>query len=378
MNAYSRIPERGKTKTFNKIKNFINRKTLSKIDTKTRISSLKKLGFKKIGKGKQKIVIKKEALRHATSEAKKVYYVPVANFFSQTEKALKKEAQKMAEIGKNLPSDSRLALARESTEEEKIEGYYTLVTEEAKGDFKKAIQDKNVNIDARIEYGRDLLQGFKELHETGYAYGDIKPENCLIFEDGLKIADFGKAQKIQEGKVLPHRGNLRFCPPEGTMSKKGDVYGAALTLIRNFEELLLDDKKTSLIEVAPENIDKKATTKDQEGKRQAPKKMRGIEKFVIEHRDFLGIKTKSFRAALYIRLPRQAKVDRLSPERKKSQEIWIELYINELSHQLVEQNHLSANQANKLSNLLKEMTQADPTHRPSMEEALSFYKSLFH
>ncbi len=347
----------------------------SRVDIKAQMEGLKKLGFVKLGKGKEKLVVKKELAPSNTSTAKEAYYVPVADFLGRTKKAIKKELAKMRDIkSKGGEKTDRLALADEA--DEKIGGHYTLVTEEAKGDFEGAIKDKDVDIRQREGYGSDLLKGFCQLHAAGYAYGDLKPENLLVYEDGgLRIGDFGKSEEVKGDESLPYRGNLRFAPPEGRLSKKGDVYGAALTLIRNFEELLLPADGKPLVDVDPKDIDKEATKKQKDGTRSAPEGMRGIEKYIIEHKAFLGIKVKGLKDTLFKALRRYAKADKLPEDRKQRQKELIDGYIDELTAQL-SKSGIDEKKASSLNHLLREMTRRDPEKRPSMERALETYNQI--
>jgi beta-adrenergic-receptor kinase len=46
-------------------------------------------------------------------------------------------------------------------------------------------------------YAARILLGLQALHDKGYVYRDLKPENCLLAEDGrVKITDLGLATKI--------------------------------------------------------------------------------------------------------------------------------------------------------------------------------------
>ena len=46
-------------------------------------------------------------------------------------------------------------------------------------------------------YAARIMLGLQALHDEGYVYRDLKPENCLLAEDGrVKITDLGLATKI--------------------------------------------------------------------------------------------------------------------------------------------------------------------------------------
>eukprot|EP01006_Ploeotia_vitrea_P047895 TRINITY_DN67174_c5_g7_i1.p1 TRINITY_DN67174_c5_g7~~TRINITY_DN67174_c5_g7_i1.p1 ORF type:complete len:465 (+),score=255.07 TRINITY_DN67174_c5_g7_i1:160-1554(+) len=56
-------------------------------------------------------------------------------------------------------------------------------------------------------YAAELLVGLKAVHELGYVYRDIKPENCLMDNDGhAYLSDFGLAKRLRESRGYKHRG----------------------------------------------------------------------------------------------------------------------------------------------------------------------------
>ncbi|XP_052209177.1 mitogen-activated protein kinase kinase kinase 20-like [Diospyros lotus] len=74
-------------------------------------------------------------------------------------------------------------------------------------------------------YTRMILKALIHIHERGYAHCDIKPENILVFPsnnggNNVKIADFGLAQKTQDG--------VRSCSPRGNGSHCGDIRFASI------------------------------------------------------------------------------------------------------------------------------------------------------
>mmetsp|Transcript_19400 Transcript_19400/g.40921 ORF Transcript_19400/g.40921 Transcript_19400/m.40921 type:complete len:733 (-) Transcript_19400:80-2278(-) len=51
--------------------------------------------------------------------------------------------------------------------------------------------------DECLFYGARIMLGLQALHDRGYVYRDLKPENCLLGEDGrVKLTDLGLATKV--------------------------------------------------------------------------------------------------------------------------------------------------------------------------------------
>ena len=78
---------------------------------------------------------------------------------------------------------------------------------------------------------RDMILGTEYLHAQGIIHRDIKPDNCLITEDGvLKIVDFGVSEmfeKDSEMNTAKSAGSPAFMPPELCVAKHGEVSGRA-------------------------------------------------------------------------------------------------------------------------------------------------------
>lgn len=330
--------------------------------------------FKKIAQGSVKVVwIKRSQIPESTlpENEKSVYYTPVHAFFTSREKELREEVhivetiKKKFEESRDSVSPKHLVLKMEEiTGDDKIHGEYTVEVNYSWTNFEKLLSNPNTSMIERISMGENLLAGLAGLHQADYVHGDMKPENCLIFKDGekniLKISDFGKAKPFY-GQPLYYAGNTRFCPPEAALSKKGDVYGAAMMLIRNFEEPL--GEKNTLIEIDPKNRDMAANNG-----------LRGIEKYVIESRDFT---IASNPGSIQGKFRRKSMGAALTPISENSVNRAMHAYIDALNKKLKEQNRLPSKQADGLCNLLKQMTLANPKNRLSAQEACSEYKKIF-
>lgn len=334
------------------------------IETKTdQVANRTIQKYKEIARGAEKVVyVPKNPLnREGVKEQAKVYYAPVKTMLGSREKALRKEKAKMDKILENLGGSSQnLALvATEVEKEQRVEGRYTLEVEKATNDFEKELR-KDISLDQRVKYAEGYLKGMDELHKAHYAYGDAKPENCLVYgEDKLKVSDFGKATEVGDGEAN-YMGNTRFAPPEGKLSQKGDVYGAALILIRNFEEPFLSENTTSLLQ--PESSDQDVPPSND---------VRGVERYVVAHKAFPGSESKGFKGKVRSIHRRVKMMGRLSSQQKIAHEKAIHNYIDKL------QENMQGDQAKPLGDLLRNMTRSDPAQRPSISEALARYQEIF-
>jgi beta-adrenergic-receptor kinase len=65
-----------------------------------------------------------------------------------------------------------------------------------------------------LYYGARIVLGLQALHDQGYVYRDLKPENCLLGEDGrVKLTDLGLATKVTP-KLHGAAGTRGYWAPE--------------------------------------------------------------------------------------------------------------------------------------------------------------------
>jgi len=305
-------------------------------------------------------------------QSESVYYTAISSWWGRKTAELKSEFEKMQTIGKKIElksgSSENLAVqGKERKGEKQIGEGYTLKVERASTNFENKLRQPETALNERIRFGSHLLRALSNLHLADYAHGDMKPENCLIFEKDrefiLKISDFGKTELVGNGSYY-YRGNMRYAPPEGLQSKKGDVYGAALMLIRNFEEEYLQANSiSSLIQIEEKERDMPA----QAG-------VRGIEHYIIESKAFLAFNDEF---SLYNYRRRIAMTMR-SKVQQENQSSAIHMYIDALHEELSKDDRFSDEQVEAFCYLLKNMTDADPKARISAEEASEHYDQIFY
>ena len=71
---------------------------------------------------------------------------------------------------------------------------------------------------------------YHAVHMQGILHRDIKPDNCLVTEEGdLKITDFGVSEMFNKGQDMTDKsaGSPAFMPPELCVAKHGEVSGRA-------------------------------------------------------------------------------------------------------------------------------------------------------
>lgn len=310
-----------------------------------------------------------------------VYYTPKGLFLTTLEK-LEKEFIIMEEI----KSDCKNGFKHLAVDGKKLPEHYwindtfTIEVERASRDLNKALLDKSTTLLDRIQFGYHLLKGLAELHDAGYSHGDLKPQNCLIYrirgQTILKISDFEKAVKhhpYDDSSKLLFTGNRRYGPPEDFQSCLGDMYAAGLILMRIFEEVYL--LKIPLLKKSPQK-DSLITCEKEERKTVATEDCRGIEKYIVEHKDFLSNNSGTLNRVLED--CRYSLSLETETERYKKQFKALNRYTQKLEINLIREPHLLVIQARRFCKLLEKMTHPNPKERLSSAKiALTQYYEAF-
>lgn len=400
-----------------------------------------------VGSGADKSVSGIRVNRYSISPAHEKDYVlySASGVFRSLFSVVKKEYAKIMSIKNDLEIAKKSDLEKSSVQEsyvatdweivegaEKVKGKFTAKAERAGGgDLDKAmvkqfggvvrkrsydehgklkiklVEDPAVQPEAkkraeftqRQEFGAQYLQGMTNLHKAGWACGDPKPENALVYYDyddtgkvvnqTVRISDFGKAERLHgkdgvEPPPKPYIGNPRFAPPEGVLTAKGDVYGAGIGLIRMWEEGVLaaegggkDKDETMMISTA--TMKETGSLGDS-----VPKsRRRGLERFLIRNKHSLAAEMEFGSYGSWIKCRKELNSrasqgkDRVITSQEMEQERQISTYVDALKER-IEKSGTPVNKEElaKLCQLFRDMTSADPKSRPTMEEALQRYQAL--
>ena len=97
----------------------------------------------------------------------------------------------------------------------------------------------------------EIARGLEYSHQKGYLHRDIKPDNMLIAENGLKLTDFGLVQvpDMRQTQTKAIMGTPAYMPPEQRISaKKVSAQSDIYSLVASFYVMLSNDDPQELFE----------------------------------------------------------------------------------------------------------------------------------
>lgn len=314
-----------------------------------------------IGEGKDKLIVEHE-------QATKVYMLPQASFLSLCRRNIEKEVGFINAVKAALKEHGEIAnLAVDITPAQGKRGAWEM--DKAAGNLEKKIVGEHDWAKGK-SYCLDFVRGMMNLHKANFVHGDIKLENLLLFlnksdpaQSHVKVSDFGKGAKVSGDKPSGlYSGNTRFGPPEGALSKAGDVYGVGICLIRILEEQLLTGEKNTLMPV-------------HETTRKIPpahSDRRGVEKYILDNPAFTrSYETKGSFSGKVLDFCARVRTcaGKVSKEQLAYESEALNRYIDVLCKELEKQGKLGPLQASSLKAMLQFMTDPNPGKRISMEMA---------
>ena len=102
------------------------------------------------------------------------------------------------------------------------------------GDLRTFVMKNDFSEDEVMYYFSQIVNGFRHIHKKKIVHRDVKPENILINNNVIKIADFGFAKKVNGETNTSFKGTPLTMSPqilEGVnYSDKTDIYSLGATL----------------------------------------------------------------------------------------------------------------------------------------------------
>ena len=103
-------------------------------------------------------------------------------------------------------------------------------------------ESKPLDDDLKMKWMKESASAIRYLHEQNYLHRDIKPQNCLLFNNNLlKLCDFGLTREIEESQTTSsQKGTHRYMAPElhlgnhrgrAVYSKATDIYAYAMVIL---------------------------------------------------------------------------------------------------------------------------------------------------
>ncbi|CAJ1333874.1 unnamed protein product [Effrenium voratum] len=244
---------------------------------------------------------------------------------------------------------------------------FECMAEDLRGALKKYTKNRGMSLPAVKAYTKQLLIGVRHMHKFNIVHADLKPDNILISPDNniVKLCDFGTAIEQKDISVSPYLMSRFYRPAEVILGCEYgvsvDVWALACTLFEIFTGKTLLQGKT--------NNDMLKRIMDLKGK--IPKNV--IKKGAVwknhfdENLDFKFVDKDSMTGEEITRVitdnnaKRDLKeflLDRVGPEKQKSQEREDQQYVKKTVH---------------FADLLDKMLALDPDKRLTADDALKHH-----
>lgn len=101
---------------------------------------------------------------------------------------------------------------------DRFEDYVYVVSDFAEGGSLENWFKQNKKAESEVqavEIVTQILQGLENLHEKGFVHRDLKPDNLLIMNGKLCLADFGISREVKtHSRATGTAGTIEYMPPE--------------------------------------------------------------------------------------------------------------------------------------------------------------------
>ena len=109
----------------------------------------------------------------------------------------------------------------------------------------------------------EVMSALRHIHELGYVYGDLKPENVLVHKNGhVKLGDFGAARRFEDCRPGDLEGTAVYLAPEILQGRaataKSDYWGFGCLI---FQALAGKPPGWALLQTDPGAMDERVVKK---------------------------------------------------------------------------------------------------------------------
>lgn len=125
---------------------------------------------------------------------------------------------------------------------DRFEDYVYVVSDFADGgsleNWLKSNGGKASSVEQAVEITLQILNGLENLHEKGFVHRDLKPDNLLIMNSKLCLADFGVSREVKtHSKATGTAGTIEYMPPEAfeknpPVTPQTDIWAVGVILQR--------------------------------------------------------------------------------------------------------------------------------------------------
>jgi len=96
---------------------------------------------------------------------------------------------------------------------------------------------RRLSLAKALDFAEQILEALAHAHAHRVLHCDVKPENFILFEDHLRLGDFGISKIAFRTMQASGSGTIGFMAPEQAMGRpslRSDVFAAGLVLYRMF------------------------------------------------------------------------------------------------------------------------------------------------